>query len=94
MPEDVLGLGAASQQNLAIAAQLQIGADLENPDIIRAAVEGDVLARDLRRGVEFVETGDESLPPHVSSVKIQGRRRHGPPGGVGVRCAQITLGRS
>jgi hypothetical protein len=59
---------------------LQIGCDLEDPDIIGTTRECDVRSRYRSRAREFVEAGDKVQPADIPGSGIQERKV--PVGGV------------
>ena len=95
LPEDVPGLGAAGQDDMDTAAELQIGGNLEDPDIARATGKGKVRAGDQRRARELVEAGDKVQSTDIAAAGIQkgARGYRGASGGIVVGDGQIPFGR-
>jgi len=79
LPEDVLGLRAAGQRHPGGAGLLECSRDLEDPDIVRAAREGNV-GRDLQAGAPLVKPWDEREPADFASAQLDEARRDTPLG--------------
>ena len=67
LPENVIGICAASQNDINRVGHLKIGAALENPDIAWTTTECDVRVYKTRRAaVKFVEARGERQPADIN----------------------------
>jgi hypothetical protein len=69
-PEDVLGLRAAAEQHILGRAEIEVVGDLEDPDVIGRARDGD-LGRDGDRGASGVETGRQRQSAELATGQVE-----------------------
>lgn len=73
LPEDIPCLCATRKDNVNGGSHLEVGRDLENPDIIRTAGEGEVGTGDQRSACELIEAGGKVEAAEISSSRIEER---------------------
>lgn len=91
LPEDILRLRTAREDDVDHGSHLQIGRDLEDPDVIRATGEREVRTGNQRRASELVEARGEVEATEVSGSRIEKRTGGNgrPSGGVIVGGCEI-----
>lgn len=92
LPENVLGLGAAAEHDVHVRADIEFARDLENPDIVRTAGQGQV-GRDRDVRAPGVGAGDQGLIGYRAGADVQeGPDAGRPAGGVGVGGLHVADG--